>query len=263
MTAPLTPEEVEVIRREAALYGPSADASRVGQIRRLLTELDRVRNLPREGDLEAIRDTERELDRVTAERDAIAATRTGVMAQRDAAYDRVVEAERQTNKYERNWYDARAERNAAQSSARAWQEKAVELEGALAKIDAIRNSIVGTQTLNWSAHAYPLVAALEEAGFKGEGYEIARAKALTLIQARDIALAEAKRLREALEEIRPDCEQCGASATRMFRTEGDGPYWLCDSTDAEHGEEFYCGEEVELPKLRAALAPHPAPEPKR
>lgn len=77
-----------------------------------------------------------------------------------------------------------------------------------------------------------------------------------LQEARMSGQAEAKRLREALEEIRPDCEQCGASATRMFRTEGDGPYWLCDSTDAEHGEEFYCGEEVELPKLRAALAPH-------
>lgn len=47
---------------------------------------------------------------------------------------------------------------------------------ALEKIDEIRNSIVGKQTVNWSAHIYPLVAALEEAGFRGLGYEEARSR---------------------------------------------------------------------------------------
>lgn len=45
---------------------------------------------------------------------------------------------------------------------------------ALEKIDAIRNDIVGTQSLGFSRHVYPLVAALDEAGFGGLGYEAAR-----------------------------------------------------------------------------------------
>lgn len=51
------------------------------------------------------------------------------------------------------------------------------LAAALAKIDAIRNSIIGRQGVNWSAHIYPIVAALDEAGYGGEGYEVARPKA--------------------------------------------------------------------------------------
>ncbi len=56
------------------------------------------------------------------------------------------------------------------------------LEGALNEIDAIRNSIIGTQQVNWSAHIYPLVAALEKVGIHGQGYEKARDEASTLIQ---------------------------------------------------------------------------------
>lgn len=41
---------------------------------------------------------------------------------------------------------------------------------ALTKIDAIRNSIIALQNINWSEHIYPLVAALEEAGIRGAGY---------------------------------------------------------------------------------------------
>jgi hypothetical protein len=52
----------------------------------------------------------------------------------------------------------------------------VALEKALAKIDAIRNSIIGCQNVNWSAHIYPLVAALNEAGVIGMSYEDAKAK---------------------------------------------------------------------------------------
>lgn len=50
---------------------------------------------------------------------------------------------------------------------------------ALVKIDAIRNSIVGYQNVSISAHMYPLVAALGEAGFVGEDYEFASANAQT------------------------------------------------------------------------------------
>jgi hypothetical protein len=59
----------------------------------------------------------------------------------------------------------------------------------LERINAIRNSIVGTQTVNWSAHVYPLVAALNEAGFEGQGYEEARKEAETLIEQRDELMA--------------------------------------------------------------------------
>lgn len=50
---------------------------------------------------------------------------------------------------------------------------------ALHKINDIRNSIIGYQKINWSAHIYPLVAALNEAGFEGEGYEKSRLMAKT------------------------------------------------------------------------------------
>ena len=49
------------------------------------------------------------------------------------------------------------------------------LEDALTKIDAIRNDIIGRQKIGWSSHVYPLVAALDEAGYPGMEYEIARA----------------------------------------------------------------------------------------
>ena len=69
------------------------------------------------------------------------------------------------------------------------------LRGALLKIDAIRNSIVGCQTVNFSEHVYPLVAALEEAGFSGVGYDAARKNVGTLIERTTRAEAEVERLR--------------------------------------------------------------------
>lgn len=62
---------------------------------------------------------------------------------------------------------------------------------ALTKISAIRDSIVGMQGFNFSEHAYPLVAALNEAGYDGAGYEITRANLGTLID--QTAKAEAER----------------------------------------------------------------------
>ena len=49
------------------------------------------------------------------------------------------------------------------------------LEDALSKIDAIRNDIIGRQKIGWSSHVYPMVAALDEAGYPGMDYEAARA----------------------------------------------------------------------------------------
>jgi hypothetical protein len=45
-----------------------------------------------------------------------------------------------------------------------------ELRSALTKINYIRNSIVAMQKVNFSEHVYPLVAALDEAGFEGMDY---------------------------------------------------------------------------------------------
>jgi len=60
-------------------------------------------------------------------------------------------------------------------------EKIRDLQIALAKINDIRNSIIGFQTVNWSEHVYPLVAALESAGFNGVPYSEAKDNAGTLL----------------------------------------------------------------------------------
>ncbi len=65
---------------------------------------------------------------------------------------------------------------------------------ALRKISDIRDSIVGMQGFNFSEHAYPLVAVLDAAGFKGAGYKIARANLGTLIEQVKAAEAEVARL---------------------------------------------------------------------
>ena len=57
----------------------------------------------------------------------------------------------------------------------ALRERVKVLEDALTKIDAIRNDIIGRQKIGWSSHVYPLVAALDEAGYPGLDYEAARA----------------------------------------------------------------------------------------
>ncbi len=54
---------------------------------------------------------------------------------------------------------------------------------ALRRVNAIRNSIVGFQTVNWSAHIYPLVAALNEAGYPSLGADEAKSIAKRLLDA--------------------------------------------------------------------------------
>lgn len=82
----------------------------------------------------------------------------------------------------------------------AWDDATV-LRLALKRIDEIRNSIVGAQTVNWSEHIYPLVAALEGAGYKGQSYETARENVGTLIERANKAEARAKGLEAALVKI--------------------------------------------------------------
>lgn len=54
---------------------------------------------------------------------------------------------------------------------------------ALAKIDAIRNNIIGKQGVDWSRDIYPLVAVLGEVGYEGEGYDRARARIIAEMDA--------------------------------------------------------------------------------
>jgi len=68
------------------------------------------------------------------------------------------------------------------------------LRVALTKINDIRNNVIGAQSIGWSSTIYPLVAALEEAGFEGDGYEQAKDRIVTW-------QTEIGRLRAALTEI--------------------------------------------------------------
>lgn len=79
------------------------------------------------------------------------------------------------------------------------QAELAKARAALEKINTIRSSIVGSQALNWSEHIYPLVEALNEAGFVGMPYPRARENFGTLIERCSKAEAENKTLRSRLE----------------------------------------------------------------
>lgn len=77
-----------------------------------------------------------------------------------------------------------------------------ELERGMNKINDIRNSIIGYQTINWSAHIYPLVAALEDAGFHGEGSEVFGEKAKTQLQRIEELESDIAALRQEIDGLR-------------------------------------------------------------
>ena len=77
-----------------------------------------------------------------------------------------------------------------------------EAKESLNKINNIRNSIVGLQTINWSEHIYPLVAALEEAGIEGMEYPEAKGLFGTMVERTLDAEAERDRLRAALQAVK-------------------------------------------------------------
>lgn len=113
--------------------------------------------------------------------------------------------------------------------------RAEELHGALTKIDAIRNSIVGCQRVNWSEHIYPLVAVLGEVGFEGQDYESARENVGTLIDRANSAEFLLALMAAAAEASREDQGESQATPVRHgdpcpMRPEGQG--------DLEGGEEF-------------------------
>jgi hypothetical protein len=93
---------------------------------------------------------------------------------------------------------------ALESELRTTREQHAKAHDALTKISAIRDSIIGAQTFNWSEHAYPLVAVLDAAGLEGAGYEIAAKNLGTLIEqikAAESALAAVTGERDALREM--------------------------------------------------------------
>ncbi|MVB04203.1 hypothetical protein GN325_20780 [Agrobacterium vitis] len=74
-----------------------------------------------------------------------------------------------------------------------------ELEAVISKINDIRNCIIGTQSLNWSEHVYPLVAALNKAGFTGMEYPEARKYFGTMLERTVTAEDRSAELEAALE----------------------------------------------------------------
>lgn len=80
-----------------------------------------------------------------------------------------------------------------------------EAKTALSKINEIRNSIIAFQSINWSEHIYPLVAALNEAGIEGMGYDNAKAKFGTMLERTNAAENEAARLSVDLAKCQAAC----------------------------------------------------------
>jgi hypothetical protein len=77
-------------------------------------------------------------------------------------------------------------------------------EAALEKINAIRNSIIGSQCINWSEHIYPLVAALNDAGCKGLPYPAAKQNYGTLFERCERAERERDALKRAIDDLDKD-----------------------------------------------------------
>lgn len=101
-------------------------------------------------------------------------------------------------------------------------EELASVRAELSKINDIRNSIIGTQSINWSEHIYPLVAALEAAGFSGMEYDEARKNIGTLLERNSSLESELGQLREenaALAEHLTDntCQGVRIDDTRCTR----------------------------------------------
>ena len=89
------------------------------------------------------------------------------------------------------------------------ERRAVVAERALMKINEIRNSIIGLQTVNWSEHIYPLVCALNKAGIQGMEYPEAQSKYRTMLErlvAAERERDEYKRWRDAIDDALVCCE---------------------------------------------------------
>lgn len=137
-------------------------------------------------------------------------------------YAKLIERCRQRAAVEWNEGDAS---NATHDALREAADAIEALTKVLQTISAIRDDIVGRQAVTCSAHIYPLVAALGEAGFEGVGYDEARGKALTADQECDhlrAELAEAKaEVARAVEAEREACWKLARSIGNRASVEAD------------------------------------------
>lgn len=91
-------------------------------------------------------------------------------------------------------------------AAEAERDKLREMGG---KVNAIRDSVIGGQILNWSEHIYPLVAALNAAGFVGKDYKMARENLGTLLENMQAAMDVLDRLEWLPLDDGDQCPVCG------------------------------------------------------
>jgi len=111
----------------------------------------------------------------------------------------------------------RAKSECAAAEVSGLRERLARAETALQKIDAIRNTIIGHQSINWSRDIYPLVAALGEAGYPGEGYEVARAKSMAHVDVIERLEAEVGRLRTQRDSLVAAAEQAPSETPEAHR----------------------------------------------
>lgn len=143
-----------------------------------------------------------------------------VKAERDGAMEMARTAVKQLESVREEWKRTDNEQRRLESQATAKErQRAESAEAALRKINDIRNSIIGHQTINWSEHVYPLVAALDEAGVKGMSYPDAKAHCQSLHD--QLKAAEAQRDRLAA-EANADCFACDGIGDTVWPSEDGG-----------------------------------------
>lgn len=123
----------------------------------------------------------------------------------------------------------------------------------LAKVNEIRNSIIGLQAFNWSEHMYPLVAALQAAGIEGMGYDAARPYFGTMLERTIKAEGELAEARGRIAEL----ESVAAAA---YERGFDDHVAQCHAFGVfDHLDEatLDVGELVRLAKRDAAPSPDP------
>lgn len=100
------------------------------------------------------------------------------------------------------------------------------LETLAAKVNAIRNSIVGAQAVNWSEHIYPLVAALNDAGIGGESYDVARVSVGALVdRVRELEERDAAARAYEYGSFRAVQIVIGSWRVQQRYDDSEGPYW--------------------------------------
>jgi hypothetical protein len=175
----------------------------------LAGELERVVNAAT-NEIEAERDAlAKTLAKVEAERDLAIQTQDGALdAQADVERRMfAMREERDEARHERDEHAATLARvSLAQLRSGVAEAERDKLAAAIAKINKIRNDIVGSQAVNWSEHVYPLVAALNEAGVEGMPYPEAREVVATRIARLREVEAERDEARSQLAALRAAVE---------------------------------------------------------